>query len=395
MNASRSIFSELTPSGRGGISTIALLGPDVYEILGLIFVGRRAAALRPGQLVYGRVVAGDGRTIDEVVVCPVSDPGEAAEVEIHCHGGPAPVAALAARLSALGLEHVDWPEYLKRRAAARGASRIELEAELLLPHLATLPAAMLVVRQRNGLLAEAVERARGLIASGRPEAARAALERLLAAYESIGRRIERPPRVAILGAPNVGKSSLLNRLVGRERAIVTEVPGTTRDVVTETSDLDGLPAVLADTAGLRETGDLVEQLGVERARAEALQADVLLYLVDLSRPASVDEEKWIRERPARAMVVGTKADLVRPAGGLPAWVDVATSAVTGEGLQELRSRILVLLGFRWPGPDEAVPFTSRQAEQLRAACEALAGGRAAAAGAALHELASAPPQAQR
>jgi tRNA modification GTPase len=193
----------------------------------------------------------------------------------------------------------------------------------------------------------------------------------MATYQTIGCRLECPPRVAILGPANVGKSSLLNRLVGRDRAIVDAAPGTTRDVVTERADLRGLPVVLADTAGLRAPGDAVEQLGIERARAEALHADVLLVLVDLSRPPTPDEAAVIADRPAGSLLVGSKADLPHCAAGPSLAVDVATSAVTGQGLDELSERILTRLAFRWPALGEAVPFTARQADALRAAKQAL------------------------
>ena len=451
------VFSELTPPGRGGISTLGLLGPDVCQALGRIFRGKHGGLPQPGQLAYGHVVDQDGRTIDEVIVRGSSaarpdaqtaswagpDAGTASpraagaveEMEIHCHGGPAAVLALAARLEELGLRRLDWPDYLRRRAALAGLSQVALESELLLPHLATLPTALVVIRQRNGLLAEAVERAEKLVAAGGVSAALGEIDALLSAYEHVGRHIERQPRVAILGAPNVGKSSLLNRLVGHERAIVTDLPGTTRDVVTETTDLVGLPVVLADTAGLPITGegrrpaDLAEQLGVERSRAEALQADVLLYLVDLSRPPSPDEQQWVAGRPPTSVLVGAKADLspfagchgcdvgsrdpslqgtvaeptfakatagrqrnrgtradLVEGGSFPVAVEVATSSLTGQGVDQLAERILAALGFRWPAEDEAVPFTARQATCLRAARAALAAGDAQTAQLALSAL---------
>jgi tRNA modification GTPase len=377
------IFAELTPPGRGGISTLALLGPGAAGALRQIFRSGQPSLPGPGQLAYGRIVGDDGEVLDEVIVRGApADAGPVTELEVHCHGGPAAVQALAGLLAAGGLVRLDWPRYLAERAARRGESQIGLEAELLLPGLATLPAAMVVVRQRGGVLAEAIRRIAERIASGDAAGAVGGIGELLAAYEHIGRHIERPPRIAILGPPNAGKSSLLNRLVGHERAIVSEVPGTTRDVVTEMTALAGLPVVLADTAGLREPGDLVEQLGVERARAEADRADVLLCLVDLTRAPPGDYELWLTTRPARNLRVGTKADLA-VAGDYPIALDVATSAITGQGIDELVRRILDVLGFRWPAADEAAPFTARQAAALRATRDLLAAGRAAEARAAL------------
>ncbi len=343
---------------------------------------RHEAAFEPGRLRYGRIVDPADGIIDEVIVLRASPEGAGEpreEVEIHCHGGPASVEAISDRLRDLGLQRVPWTEYLEERARRAKAPRIQLEADLLLPDLATLRAVMLVLRQRNGLLARAVEAVCDELSARHEEAARAGLRRLIAAYESTGRHIAEPPRVAILGAANVGKSSLMNRLVGRERAIVTEVPGTTRDVVAEMVVFDGLPVVLADTAGLREGGDAVEQLGVERARAEAFRADVLVYLQDLSRPPDPAEGNVLGSLPPEAIRVGSKADLV-PGEEAQSAGALRVSSVTGEGVDALVEAILAKLGFRWAEVPEPVPFTRRQARLLRQAeVELEGGGREAAA----------------
>lgn len=389
MNASELIFAELTPPGRGGIATLAVLGAGATGAVGRVFVARRSWPPEVGQLLYGHIVSADDEILDEVIVRMARDDSAAAEVEIHCHGGPAAVQAVATRLTEVGLCRLDWPDYLAARARRCGTSPIVLDSEQMLPRLATLPATMIVLQQRAGILAEALARCSAMIAAGDLAGASDGLDALLAAYERTGRWIERSPRVAILGPANVGKSSLMNRLVGRERAIVTDTPGTTRDVVTEQADLDGLPVTLADTAGLREPGDAVEQLGIERARAEALGADVLLYLVDLSQPRSEAESRRLAGRPAGSILVGTKADLAGPADALLG-VDVATSAVTGHGMEALSGRVIEALGFRWPEGDDAVPFASHQAETIRSAKALIGSGDAEGAAAMLSTL-TAPP----
>lgn len=399
MNARPTIFAELTPPGRGGITTLGVLGSAARDALARVFRSRRAALPELDQLLYGHLVAADGSTLDEVIVRGAAGQDETVsrdgvEVEIHCHGGPAAVGAVAARLVEVGLVGVAWPDYLAARAVRLGLSRIVLESELLLAGLSTLPACLVVVAQRNGLLAAAVAEVGDFISSGHADRATARLGALIAAYETIGRWLERPPRVAILGPANVGKSSLMNRLLGRDRVIVDAAPGTTRDVVTERAELAGLPVVLADTAGLRTPGDAVEQLGIERARAEAFRADVLLVLADLSRPPTADGSSVLAARPAGSILVGTKADLVHCAAGPSCRVDLATSAVSGQGIDELVAKVLGKLAFRWPAATEAVPFTRRQADLLRAARQALAAGSIPAAREHLAALTSPPTEQQ-
>jgi tRNA modification GTPase len=393
MNAFETIFAELTPPGRGGIATLAVLGVGATEAVGWVFVARRQWPPEVGQLLYGHIVSADGEAVDEVIVRMARDDSATAEVEIHCHGGPAAVRAVATRLTEVGLRRLQWPDYLSARARRHGTSRIVLDSEQTLPRLATLPATMVVLQQRAGILAEAIDRCSAMISGGNLAGATAGLDALLDAYERTGRWIERPPRVAILGPANVGKSSLMNRLAGRERAIVTDTPGTTRDVVTEQADLDGLPITLADTAGLREPGDAVEQLGIERARAEALGSDVLLYLVDLSQPLGEAERRLLAERSSGSILVGTKADLPGPTDA-PLGADVATSAVTGQGTDALSRRVIEALGFRWPESDEAVPFASHQAEVIRSAKAIISSGDTEGAVTTLATL-TAPPSATR
>jgi len=363
----KNIFAELTPPGRGGISTLALFGPRVHALLQEVFQARRPLPDTAGKLVYGRIVAEGGQTLDEVIVHLACLAGETSEIEVHCHGGPVAVRAVAERLESAGLQRRSWPEFLGERAAGTGTSQIEVESELMLAKVPTLRASLVVVAQRNGLLAGAVERLRRLVEAGESNRALAVTDDLLARYERTGRFIERPPRVAILGAANSGKSSLMNRLVGSERVIVTEIPGTTRDVVTETAVFDGLPVMLADTAGLQDSADTVERLGVQKARAEAIQADLLLVTQDLSRPhnaGAAAELADLGRGAVPAICVGTKADLA-PGAEADGEIDSVTSAVTGQGIDELAHLVLSRLDFRWPQSDEAVPFTERQALLLR------------------------------
>lgn len=360
MNAESNIFAELTPPGRGGISTLALRSPRAAEIIAQLFRSNSALPAA-GRLVYGHILDESGLAIDEVLLCRAASD----EFEIHCHGGPASVSRLAARLQSAGLTRCLWTDYIVASVVSSPLP-ISAEAALLVPRLATLRAALFILDQSARLPATLRE-----IESLPTSAARAALSNLLAAYESTGRWFEHPPRLAILGPPNVGKSSLLNALVGHDRAIVTPIPGTTRDVVTELAALDGLPVLFADTAGLRDTADRVEQLGVERARAAARDCDLILYVVDLSSPENCATAGLVPPCETPVITIGNKSDLLTETQVLPPGLDLATSAVTGQGLDQLAALILSRLGFRWPASGVPVPFTRRQADALRQALAAL------------------------
>jgi len=179
----------------------------------------------------------------------------------------------------------------------------------------------------------------------------AALERLIRSYAQ-GRLLREGLRVVLAGRPNVGKSSLLNRLLNTERAIVTDIPGTTRDVIEETLNLGGLPLRLTDTAGLREARDRVEELGIARSREQLAQADLILYLVDGSEPLAGEDIRLLQDFQGRpVLVVVNKTDLPRhldPVALAREWPGplVEISALTGQGLPELEQAVrdLVLGG---------------------------------------------------
>jgi tRNA modification GTPase len=200
------------------------------------------------------------------------------------------------------------------------------------------------------------------LASLRAEAAA-----LLASYRT-GRLLREGATVALTGVPNVGKSSLFNALLARERAIVSPAPGTTRDTLEESIDLGGIPASLVDTAGLRDDADPVEREGVRRARAAAAAADVVVLVLDATRPPG-EAERRAGAEGARTLVVVNKSDLPRAAGAFPESA-IPVSARTGAGLDALREALLAALE---PGPPtEAAPVTdARHAEAIGGAVAAL------------------------
>lgn len=423
------IFAELTAPGRGGISTIAVLdevcagtagdagdagdGGDCGIISG-VPISRSMVELNNcfvpdgfggvGEVNYRRIVDASGAVIDEVIVRSrrlagglgeTGDTGKTGNVlllEIHCHGGPASVAAICGRIEQAGGRRVDWRQLTEAAGRAAGESGVNRAADMLLPELPTPAAVEFVLRQRDGLLEGALRGIIADLAGGRVAEAESAVAALLDGWRHCGRWLVRGPRVAIIGAPNVGKSSLLNALAGHERAIVDETPGTTRDIVGEQVAVGGLAVELRDTAGLRESADAVERVGVEWAWREAESADVRLCLVDLSRDMTDDERRMLRGAREPRLLVGAKSDIARGgfgvtgvagvvagAGGGHEKCDICTSSLTGQGLDELGAAILRQLGFSWPAAGVASLFAAGQAAALQAALAEIRSGRASEA----------------
>jgi tRNA modification GTPase len=192
--------------------------------------------------------------------------------------------------------------------------------------------------------------------------------------------------LAIVGRPNVGKSSLFNRLLEQDRAIVTDIPGTTRDTVSETTSLEGVPVKLVDTAGIRESRDVVESLGIERSHEAIADADLTLLVVDLAQPLRAEDEHLIAKLgDLNPMLVGNKADLLRE---LHTARDLlAVSAVTGEGIDELRRAVLQRLA---PGglvsPESGSITSLRHVNLLRESLEALENAQRAVEFSIPHEM---------
>jgi tRNA modification GTPase len=222
-----------------------------------------------------------------------------------------------------------------------------------------------------------------LLAEGAVGERHAALLARLAALEATaaqGRLLQEGCRVVIAGRPNAGKSSLLNVLSGQEAAIVTATPGTTRDLIRERVDLGGLPVVFIDTAGLRDSSDVIEAEGIRRARTEIDRADHVLYLVDAADAAAcaaLDLELATLPSTVPRTVVYNQSDLARPASG----ASVAISTLTGAGLDALRAHLRAVLGYR-PEASDALSARRRHLDALRRAAE-----YANAAAARLHEQA--------
>jgi len=363
------IVAIATPPGRGALGVVRLSGPRALDLAGQFL--ERGHSLQPRHATFTRVnVDGSASAIDEVVAtffpAPRSYTGEHV-VEIIGHGSPVLLQAVLKRAIAAGARLAEPGEFTLRAFLNGKRDLIQSEAVADLIDAATPLQARVAFDQLEGTLTERIgaldARLFDLIARLEasldfPDEGYHFVEPALAAAEIIavietlddllagaaaGRMIRDGATVVITGRPNVGKSSVFNKLAGAPRAIVTPVPGTTRDLVTETVDVEGIAVTLVDTAGWRDTRDLVESEGVARGVHARGVADLVLLVLDGSEPLA-DEDLRLLEDTANAnrIVVTNKSDLAAAARTLRVR-EVRVSALTGDGLDGLRQAIATAL----------------------------------------------------
>jgi len=370
-----------TPPGESGIAVIRVSGPEACPIVAAMFrtpSGGGPDTFEHRRLYHGRI-AGNGETIDEVVLAifraPESYTGDDV-VEISCHGGPVVVSRMLDALYTVGVRPAQPGEFTKRAFLSGKMDLIQAEAVADIIHARSELQHRVAQRQlegglseRIGALADETLELLGIIEANidfieegiesidwdasvaTASAQRTALTGLLESAP-LARRFHTGFEVVIAGAVNAGKSSLYNALAGAARAIVTEVPGTTRDVLRETLVLDGLLFLLHDTAGLRTgTGDRVEEIGIDLAVEAVGRADVVLFVVDGSASLAPDAAEVLRRlEPERVIVALNKSDLEADAGthniieGLEGREVVPLSARTGDGLERLRAAMVHRVG---------------------------------------------------
>lgn len=380
----------LTPAGRGAVAVVGVAGQGSAAAIDVCFAsasGRKMTEAEPGRIYFGRWQAGRGgegslapEHGEEVIVCR----RDADEFEIHCHGGIAAVAAVLEALRVQGCAVVDW----EHRNDGRTENTIAVEARSALAKARTTRTAGVLLDQLAGALHSEVATIAEFIAAGDRSAANLRMQELIE-RGSLGLRLTSPFRLVVAGRPNVGKSSLLNALVGYERAIVFDQPGTTRDVVTASAVFDGWPVELADTAGLRDTPDELEAAGIEAAHRRRAVADLTLLVFDAAEPWTADDDALLAENRG-AIVVHNKIDrlpgrqLASGDGSRPR--GLAISARDRLGLAELITAIVAHLVPQAPPPGAAVPFTERQVAFLREASSQLDKGDTTAAVATLRSI---------
>jgi tRNA modification GTPase len=393
--AADTIAAVATPAGRGGIGIVRVSGPKVPEIARAL-TGREP---EPGKVLYCPFRDARGELLDNGIAlyfkAPRSYTGEDV-LELQGHGGPVVLRAVLGAALDAGARLAEPGEYTRRAFLNGRLDLAQAEAVADLIDAASREAARSALRSLSGEFSQAVaELVAGLTelralteamldfpeeevdslhradAGRRLGQVRAALGTVLAKSRQ-GSLLRSGIHVVLAGRPNVGKSSLLNRLSGEERAIVTPVPGTTRDALREPIQIEGVPIVVVDTAGLRASQDEVERLGIERARREMAGADLVLVVLDASHPEPPETELPADVTRIRVM---NKIDLLP---GVPAGrrgEEVLVSAKTGAGLEALRAAILEAAG--WQAQGESVYLARerhlRALERARAHLEAAAG----------------------
>ena len=358
MFSPRLCAAQLTPSGRGAVATIGVRGTGAIDAVSRLFLpasGSPLSTIPAGRVVFGRFSSGQAVAEELVVGLVTSD-----ELEIHCHGGSAAAEAVLAALASEGCDVVTWREW----TITKQADSIAAEAIIALTESRTeRTAAILLSQLRGDLRKDVLQITRDLTAEN-AAAAEGALRRLLS-RSGVGKHLTTPWRVVLAGRPNVGKSSVINALLGYSRSIVFNEPGTTRDVLTAITAFDGWPVELADTAGIRDSPDEIEREGAERARLRAADANLIILVTDASESWSAfDEQLWQTLRHlAPILVAHNKADL-QPASDDERPPGIAVSALTGEGIH---GRIGANVNALVPSPpriSEGIPFTDRQAQLL-------------------------------
>lgn len=413
MNPRDTIVALSTPMGRGGLGVVRLSGDRSRFIAEQLLQFSSNDEWRSWGSRLAALLDESGAKVDEVVVSYFQRPASyTAEdvVEISCHGSPVVLRLCVERAIRAGARTAEPGEFTLR---AYFNGRIDLpqaEAVRDLIDATTLYQARVAAQQLEGsvsrrirpvkeqlveliaLLEAGIDFAEDDISVAMPEEILGRIDKVAAELGGLlrtfasGRLVYQGFTLAIVGRPNVGKSSLFNRLLEHERAIVTEIPGTTRDLVSESTAIEGIPVKLVDTAGIRASHDLVETLGIERSYSAMADADLTLLVLDVSADLTEEDELLLRKlADRRPLLVGNKADQGRK------WkLDDETlfvSALTGDGIEELRAAVLRRLAPEGIAAPESGSLTNvRHEALLRESLEALEQAKRAVAFQIPHEM---------
>lgn len=363
MSVTDTIAAIITAPGRAAVGIIRLSGPEAVAIAGRLYDGAADLSTAASHTIhYGWVWdQAHGKRVDEALFLlmrgPKSYTGEDV-VEIQCHGGHTSTQEILRLCLVQGARVADEGEFTKRAFINGKLDLTRAEAVMDIVDAKSEAALSQAVAQKSGVLEGRIRDAREAVLelvafiqadldypeddierltdaelASRVQAVAGDLDALIASAER-GRITRDGIKMVIAGKPNVGKSSLLNALLGRDRAIVTDIAGTTRDVVTEHLTIGGVPVEILDTAGIRETADTIEAIGVERAKAASQEADLVLYVVDASRGLDSDDDAFLSALSGKAcLLVVNKSDLngemVVPGAFIDKHVRISAKAVVG------------------------------------------------------------------
>jgi len=447
LNLDDTIVAIATPAGRGGIGTVRLAGSEARSIAEPLL--RLKHPLEPGRAIFGELIepcasniplprarglliaaelpeqsdqlenpASQSARIDEVVVTYFAKPHSYTTddiIEISAHGSPVVLRHIVELALAAGARLAEPGEFTMRAFLNGRIDLTQAEAVRDLIDSQTLYQAKVAAQQLEGALSRRLQPTKQKLVElialleagidfaeddvsvlpteqilGQVAAVRSPLEELARSF-SYGKIVHEGLTLAIVGRPNVGKSSLFNRLVERERAIVTSTPGTTRDLVTENVSLGGIPIRLIDTAGIRRALDEAESIGIQKSLEALADADLVLVVLDASEPMSSEDKTLLHQVDERAaIVVQNKADLAAgPAASNPdaRKPEIRTSAITGQGISELRESILRHVnGEAGPGAESGFLTNARHLKLVQDSLTALESARSAAQDRIPHEM---------
>ena len=403
-----------TPPGRGGIGIVRLSGPHARAIAEPLL--RLRHPLAAGQARFAEIVdTEDQETLDEAVVTYFAGPNSYTSedvVEIAAHGSPVLLDYLLRACIANGARLAEPGEFTQRAFLAGRLDLTQAEAVHDLIESTTLHQARIAAQQLGGALSRQIAPVKAklvhliatleagidfaeddldVLPTSEIDAQIAAIEAPLAALDETfgyGRIVRDGFTLAIVGRPNAGKSSLFNRLIERDRAIVTATPGTTRDLVTERVSLEGIPLELVDTAGLRDATDEAETIGIAKSREAMAEADIVLLVLDATAALHPEDEATIAAHTTRPLLIACNKHDLAPELSLPEMRHpvIQTSALTGEGIAEVRRALLALMASAAPSRETALLTNIRQQQAVSASLLALGRAREAVAAAIPHEM---------
>jgi len=400
MNMDDTIAAIATPLGEGGLAVVRLSGARAFAIADKGFEPVGKSSLKPSAaptntIQFGKIVR-DGKVIDEVLLAVLRAPRTFTRedtVEISCHGGLLPAKLVLDALLAHGARIAEPGEFTRRAFLNGRIDLAQAEAVADLIHSRTELALAAANEQLAGKLSQRINRLRDDLMLTlthveahidfpdediSPNTKEQLLKRLddgvrfmdeLLRTANEGQILRRGIRAAIIGRPNAGKSSLLNQLLGHDRAIVSPIAGTTRDTIEETANIRGLPVVFIDTAGLREARDEIEVEGIRRSRESLAKAEFILHVLDASEPLTIADKNYFTEFAGKKRIlVRNKTDLP-PKLELPAGLQaIDVCCVSGQGIEALKDAIKELA---WSGEIKAemlqVAINSRHQDALNRA----------------------------